>query len=139
MLFESNEKVLDTIESYPSNIKNCVLEMRNLIIETAKEMDEIDELIEDLKWNEPSYITEIGSTLRVGWNSSRPDQYGLYFHCQTTLIETFRYVFPDHFTYEGNRAIIFKPGEAIPLDELKLCISLALKYHKVKHLPYLGV
>ncbi|WP_205692193.1 hypothetical protein [Cellulophaga sp. Z1A5H] len=48
-------------------------------------------------------------------------------------------VFPDQFTYEGNRALIFKIEEKIPVKELKSCIKAALHYHKVKQLPRLGI
>ncbi len=40
--------------------------------------------------------------------------------------------------FEGNRAVLFDVDTSIPVAELKHCISLALTYHKVKHLPLLG-
>ena len=36
------------------------------------------------------------------------------------------------------RAIVFGETDEFPVDELKHCISLALTYHRVKHLPLLG-
>ena len=38
-----------------------------------------------------------------------------------------------------NRAIVFDETDELPVDELKYCILLALRYHRVKHLPLLGV
>ena len=43
------------------------------------------------------------------------------------------------FKFDGNRAIVFDKSDKLPSTELKHCISLALTYHSVKHLPMLGV
>ena len=115
------------------------MEIRKLIIKAAEELDGVENLVEDLKWGEPSYLTKTGSTVRMGWKASNPDHYAVYFHCQTTLVDTFRQVFPDTFTFEGNRAIVFHIDEVIPENELKLCVSAALQYHRVKGLPLLGI
>lgn len=139
MEFESNPRVTDTLDGYPPPIRERVLEIRKLIIKAAEELDDVDSLTEDLKWGEPSYLTKTGSTVRVGWKAANPDHYAVYFHCQTTLVDTFRQVFPDTFTFEGNRAIVFHVDDVIPENELKLCISAALQYHRVKGLPLLGI
>ncbi len=68
-----------------------------------------------------------------------PGQYAICFHCKTRLIETFREHYGDMLQFESNRAIIFDMEASVPVDEVKHCISLALSYHKVKHLPLLGV
>lgn len=52
-----NKKVAEKFETYPDNIKKKLLDVRNLILETARE-EEIMDLVEELKWNEPSYITK---------------------------------------------------------------------------------
>ena len=44
----------------------------------------------------------------------------------------------DIFTYEGNRAIVFKTSQNLPLKELAHCISMSLRYKKIKHLDLLG-
>ena len=36
-------------------------------------------------------------------------------------------------------AIVFQLEDEMPQDQLKLCIKAALTYHKVKHLPTLGI
>ena len=53
----------------------------------------------------------------------------MYFHCQTNLVSTFREVYPNAFTYEGNRSILFEPEGELPEAELRHCISMALTYH----------
>lgn len=116
-----------------------MLFLRHLVIETAKATDGIEEIEETLKWGEPSYLTKIGSMLRVDWKSKNPGQYAMYFKCTSRLVETFRVRFEHTFKFEGNRAIVFRLDDEIPTEALKLCIQAALTYHKVKHLPTLGI
>ncbi|MEM7654913.1 MAG: hypothetical protein AAF399_02195 [Bacteroidota bacterium] len=84
------------------------------------------------------YLVKKGSTLRMDWKPAKPDQYALYFKCTSLLVSTFQELYPDTFRYEKTRAIIFDLEEVVPEAELRHCISLALTYHRVKHLPLLG-
>lgn len=77
--------------------------------------------------------------LRIGWKAAIPDQYALYFHCKTRLVETFRELYGDTLRFEGNRAIVFNMQDPLPLEILKHCILLALTYHRRKNKPLLGV
>ena len=61
----------------------------------------------------------------------------MYFHCLTTLVATFRELYPDELSFEGNRAIIFSEDEALPEDALRHCIALALTYHLNKRRRHL--
>ena len=134
-----NPKVELKFQTYPEEVKLKLDYLRNLILEVAKEIDTIREIEETLKWGEPSYLTKNGSTLRMDWKSKTPDQYAMYFKCTSRLVETFRVVFENIFEFEGSRAIVFKLDDEIPVDELKACIKATLTYHKVKHLPTLGI
>lgn len=134
-----NTDVEKVIENYPVEIVGKILILRKLILDTALEIEEIDELEETLKWGEPSYLTKNGSTIRIAWKKSKPNQYALYFNCNTILVETFREIYKDVFKFEGNRAIVFDENDEIPIEALKHCIKLALTYHSIKHLPMLGV
>lgn len=129
--------VKQKFESYPENIADLLSNIRDLIYRVAKQ-DEIIDLTETLKWGEPSYISKIGSTIRFDWKPKYPDQYCIYFNCKTSLIETFKEVYGDTFMYEGNRAINFKCNQDLPTIELSHCISMALRYKKIKHLDLLG-
>jgi len=111
--------------------------VRDLILSVAKQ-DGIPDITETLKWGEPSYISKVGSTIRIDWKAKYPDQYCIYFNCKTSLIETFKEIYGDTFTYEGNRAIVFKINEVLPHKELAHCISMSLRYKKIKHLVLLG-
>ena len=113
--------------------------LRQLILDTASEIEGIDNLEETLRWGEPSYITKKGSTIRIDWKESNPEQYAMYFHCKTKLVDTFKELYRDKMKFEGNRAIIFNEHEQIPVEELKHCILLSLTYHSRKHLWMLGV
>ncbi len=127
-----NSIVADTFQSYPPGFKKKLIELRSLILKTAKEAIPDELLVETLKWGEPSYLwhkKNIGTTIRIHWQNSKPDQCGIYFHCQTNLIYKFKKKFGDKFNYEGNRAIIFKSKDKLPLKELKECIAMALMYH----------
>ena len=139
IILKSNPQVELVFDNYPEAVQNKMLALRKLIIQTANEIDQIAELEETLKWNEPSYLTKIGSTLRIDWKPKTPNQYALYFNCSSRLIETFKLLFKNTFDFEGNRAIVFKLDDKIAKEELKLCIKAALTYHKVKHLPTLGL
>jgi len=138
MKFSENTKVKDKFESYPGFVQKQMYALRNLVIQTASEVEGLEKLEETLKWGEPSYITKNGSAIRMDWKESKPDEYAMYFHCQTKLVDTFKELYRDNFKFEGNRAIVFSCTEKIAENELKHCISITLNYHKLKHLPLLG-
>ena len=135
----TNPAAKSVLDNYPDPVRDKMLALRDLIIETAKETDGINHLEETLKWGEPSYLTKHGSTIRMDWKPKKSEQYALYFQCTSRLVPTFKMVFNDTFEYEGTRAIIFQLDQKIPKAELKACIKAALTYHKVKHLITLGI
>ncbi len=126
-------------DEYPAGIRLKMLTLRQLILDTAEENDYVGSIEETLKWGEPAYLSRHGSTVRIGWKPSRPEQYALYFNCKTRLVETFREIYNGTFNFEGNRAILLGINEPLPVNELKHCILLAFNYHKIKQLPLLGV
>ena len=132
-------RVKEKFASYPSAVRKKLQHLRQLIIETAEETPAIDTLEETLKWGEPSYISNIGSTIRIDWKAKTPDQYAIYFKCTSLLAPTFRMVYASDFNYEKNRAILFSMKDIIPKEKLKSCIAAALQYHKVKQLELLGI
>jgi hypothetical protein len=132
-----DSKVGNVFKAYPPPVRKNVLQIRADLLATAAEYD-LGEVEETLKWGEPSYLVKKGSTVRIAWTPKKPDSYGVYFNCQTTLVETFKEVYADVFTFDGNRAIVFNLADSIPTQELKHCLSVALRYHQLKHLPLLG-
>ena len=135
----NNPDVAEVFNHYPIPIRKKLMCLRQLVLDTAAETKSITTLEETLKWGEPSYLTKGGSTIRMDWKKSKPDQYALYFNCKTTLVDTFKERYGSKFKFEGNRSIIFNINDDIPIDELKHCILLSLTYHKIKHLPMLGI
>lgn len=135
----TNPKVESVFENYPISVRKQMETLRKLILETAEDMEEVKTIEETLKWGEPAYLSKNGSTLRIDWKAKTPNQFAIYFQCTTSLIPTFKTVFKHIFFFEGNRAIVFKLGDSLPINELKKCIATAFQYHKVKHLPLLGL
>ena len=133
-----NPDVARVFENYPVHMRDNLLLLQELILETASETEGIEELEETLRWGEPSYLTKSGNTIRIDWKKRTPDRYAVYFICTTSLVGTFKDIYGDLFTFEDNRAIVFGENDQLPVGELKHCISLALSYHRVKHLPRLG-
>jgi Domain of unknown function (DU1801) len=106
--------------------------LRRLIFDTAKTTKGVGALQETLKWGQPSYLTtetKSGSTIRIDRVKSAANQYAVYFHCQTDLVETFRELYPTQLRYGGNRSILLNAAEDIPEPELRHCVALALTYH----------
>lgn len=135
----SDPRVKEVFKKYPKSVVDKLKHLRQLILESAAEIESIDEIEETLKWGEPSYLVKKGSTIRIDWKEKSPDQYAMYFKCTSKLVPTFQHIYGDKFSYEKTRAILFNLDEEIPATALKHCISLALTYHLVKNQPFLGV
>jgi hypothetical protein len=130
----ADSAVAAMFESYPKPVKAKLLALRKLILDTAKKTRGVGAIEEALKWGQPSYLTsesKSGSTIRIDQVKAVPDQYAVYFHCQTNLVETFRELYPD-FSYSGNRAILLDAKAKLPEAELRHCVALALTYHSSK-------
>lgn len=124
-------------KTYPLPVKQQLLALRDLILLIAQE-DNLGCVEESLKWGEPSYTTKTGSTVRIDYKESTPEYCGVYFHCQSKLVTTFKVLYPHDFIYQGNRAIFLPLDAAFDHSILKDCLAKALNYHKIKHLPLLG-
>ena len=103
--------------------------LRRLVLDTAKKTEGVGKIAETLKWGQPSFLTPetgSGSTIRI--DATKTGGTAMYFHCQTSLVETFRKLYPDDFTFEGNRALHFDAKRKLPEKALRHCIALALTY-----------
>lgn len=127
-----DENIRAVFEGCREPVRGRLLALRELIFEVHRETEGVGHLVETLKWGQPAYLTEkpkSGTTIRIDAIKGDDSAYGLYVHCQTRLITIFRELYPDSFTFEGKRAMIFSATEAIPEAELAHCIALALTYH----------
>lgn len=120
--------------AYSPQMRKRLTQLRKLILATAADTPGVGKLEEMLKWNEPAYLTtesKSGSTIRINRISNSDSTYAMYFNCKTNLVDSFRTLFPDTFSFQGNRAIEFDLDDDVP-PELKICISMALTYHLKK-------
>lgn len=128
----TDPEVKSIFHGYPDDYRLPLMQIRELIFDTAENNSKIGALLETLKWSQPSYVTHVtksGSTIRI--DRFGKNKIAVFFHCKTTLVDTFKEMFPE-FEYSKNRAIIFDPKKELPLDDLSVCIDLALTYHTVK-------
>mgnify|MGYP000221116959 FL=1 len=132
-----NKVVKDRFDEYPENARVRLAELRNLVFQIASEL-ELSEVEETLKWGEPSYSVKIGSPLRMDWKLKSPNNYYLFFNCQTKLVDTFRELYGEELVFQGNRAIVLSLSKPMPERAIKSCLELALTYQQRKNLPLLG-
>ncbi len=130
-----NADVAAVFAGYPRDVRTRLMQLRQLIFDTAAETVGVGPLEEALRWGEPSYLTtqsKSGSIVRIHWKSSDGPDYHMFFHCQTNLIATFRELYPTEVRYDGNRSIALVRRAPLPIDVLRHCITLALTYHATR-------
>ena len=132
-----NRAVNEKFDAFPELARNQLLAIRNSIFDIPG-TEHISEITETLKWGEPSYLSKYGSTVRLSWKSKYPGHVSVFFNCKTSLVETFRELYRDDFIFIENRELRFLIAEPIPMAQLMSCITMSLRYHKIKHLPLLG-
>ena len=88
---------------------------------------------ESLKWGQPAYRratrTE-GTTIRIDALRDVPGGYAMFLHCQTTLIEDLRALYPESFAFLGSRGLVMRVGEPVDQDALRHAISMAFTYRR---------
>jgi len=128
----TNPTVKERFDAYPNHVRRKMMTLRQLIFDTASDIEGVGELEETLKWGEPSYVTsqtKSGSTVRIDWKPRQPDAYAMYFICSTNLVSTFREIYSDQLAFEGNRSIVFNLNDEIHTDAVSHCVAMALTYH----------
>lgn len=139
MKLSTDPRFIETLQSFPDEVQGKMEVLRELVHEIAQEEELVTELEETLRWGEPTFISNVGTSLRMGWSDKRPDQYGLFVQCSSLVIPTIRAVHADALRYDKNRGVLFQNEEDLPLDLLRPMIHAALVYKKVKKLPMLGI
>jgi len=130
-----DDAVLAVFAAYEPPVRERLLHLRELILETAAGTKGVGGIEETLKWGQPSYLTgetRSGTTIRIDQVKAVSGQIALYVHCQTTLIESFRELYPGELRFEGRRAILLDVADELPETALRHCIALALTYHSRK-------
>ena len=126
----TSAEIQTAYDAFPPAVKSGTMALRTLIYETAKGISGLAAPTECLRWGQPSYITPIGSTLRIGIPKS--GGFALYAHCQSTIISQFAQGFGADFQIEGNRAVLFQSKDDIQPEKLRLMIEHALTYKRKK-------
>ena len=130
-----NSDVEDVFRAYPGKLRAKLMRLRQLIFETASELESVGPLEETLKWGQPSYLTrqsKSGTTIRVDQHRSKPGQYCMFVHCQTSLLATYREFYSDVLSFDGKRCVEFDIDDDPPDEVVRHCIELALTYHRRK-------
>ena len=125
-------EVRAVFDALPPGQRDALLVLRQLILDAAGSAD-VGELVETLKWGDPAYLPKrprVGTTVRINALKGTTDGYALYVHCQTTLMDQYRLLYPETFAFDGQRALLFSTREPLPEAALRHCIALALTYHR---------
>lgn len=133
-MFDLNSEVSKVVNTYPIEARETFFLLRELLLKEASLDNTIGEIEETVKWGEPAYLTsstKSGSTIRIAWKAKNSEHIGIYFNCKTTLVDTYRSIFP-MLTFEGSRAIILSINKKIPEGILRECFAMALTYHSKK-------
>ncbi|MEP3246639.1 MAG: DUF1801 domain-containing protein [Sneathiella sp.] len=117
-------------KSYPEPVRAKLLQLRHMIYTLAADDERIGTVEETLKWGVPSYQTKApksGTPIRLQWLEAKA-QYGIFVHCQTTLIESFKPSSTD-LKFDKNRGILFQQNEEFPEGNIQAFLRRALTYH----------
>lgn len=118
-------------DAFPIAARDRLLEIRALIL-AAAEATETAPLTEALKWGQPAYLParKHGTTIRLGL--ANPETCALYVHCQTTLVDSYRQLFPTEFQYQTTRAVLIPTSGGYAAEALQQIAAMALTYHRDK-------
>ena len=127
----SNPTVKAVFEAYPQMLQTPLSELRDHILDVGKAMPGVGPVDEMLRWGQPAYRPrrpKTGVTIRIDALKTQSDGYALFVPRQTSLVAEFRELYPKKFAFDGDRAIRFTAGDAVPVEPLKHCIALAFTY-----------
>lgn len=127
----ASDAVSAAFDAIPQPARDRLLTLRALIYDEAAALPDIGPLQETLKWGQPAYLTpqsRAGTTLRLG--VPKTGGVAIYAHCQSRVIPDFQAMFPDDFTFDGTRAVLFGDDAPLRMDKLRLLIRGALTYHR---------
>ncbi len=125
----SDPNVARAFDDFPDECRSQLRSIRELIFEVAASDPRVGTLEETLKWGQPAYLTpetKSGSTMRLA--VPKTGGYGIYTHCQTSIMSDFQSVFSD-LKFDGNRGVLFQSDDEPPLDVLRPLVKGALMYH----------
>jgi hypothetical protein len=126
----ASDKVATAFDAAAPAARDGLLGLRDLIFQAGDELPEIGRIEEALRWGQSAYLPpdkKAGTTIRLG--ALKSGGFGLFVHCQTSLIKEYSAMFPGRDRIEGTRAVLF--GSVDQIDRLRhgWLIHRALTYH----------
>nr|WP_321250361.1 DUF1801 domain-containing protein [uncultured Ruegeria sp.] len=122
-----NPEVAQAFEELPQGTRKGALILRELVFDTASDLEAAQPLAEELRWGQPAYLAPKGSTVRLG--SHKSASFALFVHCQSRLMGDFTSAFPGEDRIDGNRAVLFDDIGQIDETRHGWLIARALTYH----------
>lgn len=127
----ADPQVKAAFDGFDPAVRTDALWLRELIFDTAEATEGVGEITETLRWGQPAYLPvrpRTGTTVRIG-AAGAPGQLGMFVHCQTSLIDSYRRYYGGDLVLDGNRAVVLTAGQRAPAEMLGHCIAMALTYH----------
>ena len=121
--------VAAAFDAVPPEARTGLLRLRDLIFAIAADLPQVPTVTEDLRWGEPAYLTppRIGTTIRLA--VPKTGGFGLFTHCQTTVIPDFATAYPGWDRIDGTRGVLFDDPKQIDPVRHGALIRAALTYH----------
>lgn len=119
-------RIEDYYPTYTNNEKEKLQEMSDLVEQVAEKLSLV--IKAERKWGQLSFSSKIGTPIRMARFDD--DYVALFVHCQTTLVEQWREMFTDSLKFSKTRAILLNTKDELPIDDLEICIQMALSYRK---------
>ena len=113
---------------YSDAQRDTLLALRALILDVADRTEGVGPVEETLKWGQPAYLAQSGTTVRLAAARGDDGAVGVYTSCQTPLVANFALEHGSRFTYDGGRGIHVAVGAALPVLELSDFFESALTY-----------
>lgn len=126
--------VAEVLAGKPPPARKALMRLREMIYGTAATTDGVGALEEALKWGQASYLTPetgSGTTVRIDTVRNDPSRVAIFVNCQTDLLSRYRDLYPK-LDFDGERAVRFPVDRALPEDEIRHMVALALTYHRRK-------
>lgn len=124
-------EVAAALGAAPEPQRTALGRLRQLVFDVADEVGAAP-VREELTWGQPSYAAthrQESTPIRLAMVADG-ERFGMFFHCLSSVVRDFRATFPDDFDFDGNRGIVFRPGDDLQLDRLRLCVERALTYRR---------
>lgn len=126
--------LLAHVSGWSDPARSTLWSLRILFHDVAAAAD-IGRLDETLKWGQPSWRPvkpRMGSTLRMAWDATQPDQLSLFVDCKTDLAARMRDLYPQLPLNDGQRQLGIDLTQPLPEQALRHLAEMTFGYHRAK-------